>query len=306
MKNPIHSAQFLAILSLAFAAPLAASEAPVLKTVPIRAQLYHITGAMANSVMLTGRDGTLLVDSGDSVAVGQSIQKAIAETGAKPVDYLINTHRHFDHVNGNAVFGGSGAAIVAHESVRRSLETAPTRSGTPLLPREALPTICFSQDLTLFFDDEIVCLFHPLGDTPGHTSGDIVAYFRNSDVLAVGDLMFSGMYPYIDTQEGGVDGMVTALRKIRGIIREKTVVVPGHGPLTDRRGMGEYADMLESVADSVRALAAEGKSLDEIKAAHPTAQWDATYNKGSVSPDMFVEMVYKTLRATASGPTSGR
>lgn len=292
---------FLALALFSLALPLRAADAPAAKAVPIRDGLYRIEGPMANSVVLTGRDGVLLVDSGDSLAVAEAIRTAIAGVDAKPVEFVINTHRHFDHVNGNALFGANGATIIAHESVRRSLESAPTLPNAAILPREALPTVCFSQDLTLFYDDEIVCLCRPIGDAPAHTAGDIVVYFRNADVIHVGDLMFNGMYPYIDTTDGSVRGMVTALRKIKGMIREKTVVVPGHGPLSDRQGLSDFADMLDDVANTVAALAAQGKTLEEIQAAHPTARWDERYGKGFVTPDHFVEMVYKTLRARGSG-----
>jgi cyclase len=272
----------------ALSANAIASAAPV-EAVPIARDLYRLSGTMANCVFLTGSDGVLLVDSAESADLAQAMRSAIATATDKPVEYLVNTHSHFDHTNGNRVFAAENAGIIAQSSAREELVKAVE------LPPEALPQICFDDDLTLFFDDDVVYLLHP--NTRGaHTSGDIVVFFSRRNVLATGDLFFNGTYPYIDTARGGwAEGMAASIREALRLINDKTIVVPGHGPLSDRSGLADYAAMLEDVDAKVRAMADAGMSLEKIQKAGPTAAWDARYGHGFVPPEKFVEMVYEGI-----------
>ncbi len=298
-RNPDSKTGIAFLFALAFLALSATAlqgEGPAAGTLHLRGGVFRITGPMANSTVLSGEDGSLLVDSGRSEAEAKAIQAAIETAGLSHVEYLVNTHRHYDHVGGNAVFGRGGAAIVALNSARENLAKFPILQNAPLLPPEALPSICFDKELTLFFDGEVVSLYHPQG--PAHTEGDLVVYFHHADVIATGDLLFMGSYPYIDPS-GSAAGMASSLREVAAMIGEHTIVVPGHGPVTDRKGLLDAAQMLEDVAQTVAALKAEGKTLPEIVAAHPTSRWDETYGKGFMSPDNFVKLVFDTLPAPA-------
>jgi glyoxylase-like metal-dependent hydrolase (beta-lactamase superfamily II) len=294
LRSNLRNAFLFSLISLALSSSALQAEGAASETVHLRGGVFRLTGTMANSTALSGADGTLLVDSGQNETEAKAMLAAIQTAGLGPVDYLVNTHRHYDHVAGNAVFGSGGAAIIATPSVRESLATNPILPNVPLLPSVALPSICFDKELTLFFDGEVVSLYHPQG--PAHTEGDLVVYFRHADVLATGDILFWGMYPYIDPA-GSAPGMATALREVAAMIGEHTIVVPGHGPLTDRKGLLLAADMLEDVSQTVARLAAEGKTLPEIIAAHPSARWDEAFGKGFMSPDNFVQLVYNTLPA---------
>jgi glyoxylase-like metal-dependent hydrolase (beta-lactamase superfamily II) len=296
MRSNLGNALLFSLISLALSSSALQAEGPASEAVHLRGGVFRLTGTMANSTVLSGADGALLVDAGQNDAEAKAMRAAIETAGFGSVDYLVNTHRHYDHVAGNAIFGSAGAAIIAHTSVRESLATSPILPNVPLLPSVALPSICFDKELTLFFDGEVVSLYHPQG--PAHTEGDLVVYFRHADVLAAGDILFVGSYPYIDNP-GSAAGMAAALREVAAMIGEHTIVVPGHGPVTDRKALLVTADMLEDISQTVARLAAEGKTLPEIVAAHPTARWDETFGKGFMKPDNFVQIVYNTLPARA-------
>lgn len=246
--------------------------------------------------MLKESDGTLVVDSANTLDIAKDLQATIKTTGSGPVDYLINTHWHYDHVNGNPVFADAEATIVAHKAVRSKLQMTPTQEGNALLPKNALPEICFDQDLTIFFENETVYIYHP--ETDGaHTMGDSVVYFKTSNVIAMGDLLFAGMYPYIDPNDNGwPQGMVAALHDVEKMIDDKTIVIPGHGPVTDKKGLQESADMLQDIGQKIDIMIKEGKTLEQIKKARPTADWDEKYGKVWMNGDTFTELVYNCLK----------
>ena len=304
MKTPFFRLAALAA-SLAFSPVLlhSAQTAPEGVTAkPLRGNLVLLEGPLANCVALTGPEGTILVDSGEDAAYAAAMEKALPAESGK-VRFLFNTHKHFDHVNGNAYFAGKGAVLLAQESVRREL----AEEGE--VPPEALPTVLFADTMSLHLDGEDVLLFHP--QTGGaHTNGDSVAFFPKADVLVAGDLFCNGMFPYLDPKGGNVPGIVKSLRLVAERIGEHTLVVPGHGALTDRQGLLHYADLLESAHKAVTSLMEEGKSLDEILALQPTAPLDAELGSLTIrmfgknyrsDPDTIVRMIYKSNLACGLG-----
>ena len=285
------------ITALTFACQSLLGTQPAITPVKIADRIYNCTVRYNNCVMIDGKDGVLLVDSGESVELGEALKVGITTVTDKPVEYLVNTHRHYDHVNGNEVFARSGAMIIAHSSVRTYLQAKPSRGdGKDLLPPIALPELCFSQDLTLFFDDEVINLIH-LDTNGAHTEGDVIVFFREANVIDVGDLMFSGMYPYINNEGGWITGVVASLRKVQGMIDEKTVVVTGHGPLTNKQGLADYATMLEDVGTKVSAMMKEGWTLEEITQAKPTAAWDDKYGSSWMNGDKFTKLIYDSFKS---------
>ena len=172
---------------------------------------------------------------------------------------------------------------------------------TPPRPFEAWPTeTFFAEDKEIFFNDEAIQVFYQ----PGHTDGDVLVFFRRSDVVASGDLFQTTTYPLIDAARGGsVQGIINGLNRLLDITipRDKeeggTYVVPGHGRLSDEADVVEYRDMLTIVRDRIQDLIGKGKSLAEVKAAGLTRDYDGRYGAttGAWTTDQFIEVIYREL-----------
>jgi cyclase len=298
---------FHCVASALFASALCCAAANATVTpVKVADNVYTFTGPMANCTALVTDDGILMVDSGETAQLGEELLAAVGTLSPKPVRYLVNTHLHFDHTSGNAAFAAAGATIIGQDNMRRSFTTKISPPNNALPPREAWPVQTFSDSMTIFIGGEEVFIHH--AQTHGaHTAGDAFVYFRRANVLATGDIMFNGMFPSIDLSEGGwTRGIAASCRAAASIIDNKTIVIPGHGPLTDKKGLEAYAVMLDDISSRVEALAAQGKTLDQIKAAHPTDRWDEMCGHSTlppaftVTPDYFVYVVYEGIVAHAN------
>ena len=278
-----------------------------------------LVGAGGNIVVQAGDEGVLVIDTGIG-ARGADVLAAIRRISAKPIRIVINTHVHADHsganetiaATGNALSGNApgnsglalaSARVLAHENVLKRM-SAPSGEPSPR-PFGAWPTeTFFGEDKEIFFNDEAIQLFHQ----PGHTDGDVVVFFRRSDVVASGDLFLTTTYPVIDAQNGGsVNGLIDGLNRLLDITIPKdkqeggTYVIPGHGRLSDEADVVEYRDMLTIVRDRIQDLVAKGKTLAEVKAARPTLDYDGRYGAatGPWTTDMFIEAVYRELERRA-------
>ena len=238
---------------------------------PIRGNVSVLEGSGGNIAILHGPDGKLLVDSGLSKA---NVSAALERIGRDPVRYVVNSHWHFDHTDGNAWMSAAGATIVAHENTRRRMSTA-TRVEAwdftfPASPKGALPHVVFRGGTTLHFNDTTVAL-EPY--TAGHTDTDVRVTFREVDVVRLGDTWWNGQYPFMDYSTGGsIDGMIRAAEENVYAVTDKTTIIPGHGPIGGRRRLTEFRDMLRSARDAVATLKRQGRSADEAVAAKPTAK----------------------------------
>ena len=260
----------------------------------LRRNVSALIGAGGNIAVLPGSDGKLIIDSG-YLGTRSKIANALSSLSPDPIKHLVNTHWHFDHTDGNEWMHAAGATITAHENTRKHLSTS-TRVEDwnftfPPSPAGAIPTDVFNADKTIQLNGATIALKHY---GPAHTDGDISAYFVEADVFHTGDTWWNGYYPFIDYSTGGnVDGMIKAAEANLTMVTDKTIVVPGHGPVGGKAEMIEYRDILASIRDRVAALKGEGKSLNEIVAAKPTAAYDAKWGRGFVNGEFFTKLVYK-------------
>ena len=281
---------------LSFAVARAEEPPQKLETQKLAEGLYLITGPGGNIALTVGNTGVLLVD--DQIApMTPQLKKAVAAVTPKPVRFVFNTHWHGDHTGGNAVLGGDGAVIVAHENVRKRLSTeqfqAVMNRKVPPSPEPALPVITFTDSIAFHVNGDDLEIVHV---DPAHTDGDSIVYFKKANVLHMGDTFFSNGYPYIDLGSGGsVDGYVKAADRALAIAQPTTKIIPGHGPVVDREKLRVFRDMIATIRDRIKKLAAAGKTLEQVQAAKPTAEFDATWGGAFIKPTVLVETVYKEV-----------
>jgi len=289
----------LALLLSFFALPAVAQQdfsKVEIRTEKLSDTVYMLTGAGGNLGLSVGEDAVFLVDD-QFAPLTPKIEAAIAKITPKPVKFVLNTHWHFDHTGGNENLGKAGALIVAHENVRKrmSVENFIDFLGmkTKPDPRGALPVVTFTSDVTFHLNgDEIYVVHVP----KAHTDGDAVVHFRKSGVIHMGDTFFNKLYPFIDTSSGGtVEGVIAAAEGALQASNERTKIIPGHGPLATRAELQAYRDMLATISARIRDQLRAGRTLEQVKAAKPTAEFDAAWGKGFLNPDRFVEMLYKNL-----------
>ncbi|HKW37950.1 MAG TPA: MBL fold metallo-hydrolase [Burkholderiales bacterium] len=259
--------------------------------------VYMMTGAGGNLGVSVGEDGVFLIDD-QFAPLTPKIEAAIAKLNAKPVRFLLNTHWHFDHTGGNQNLGKAGAIIVAQENVRKRLSQegfiAFLGMKTKPEPAVALPIVTFTRDVTFHLNGDEIRAFHA---PRAHTDGDTIVHFAKSDVIHTGDTFFNGLYPFIDTSSGGsVAGVLAAADRVLKMAGEKTKIIPGHGPLAGKAELKKYRDMLAAVSGRISGQIKQGKTLEQVIASRPSAQFDAVWGKGFLPPDKFVEMLYGNLK----------
>lgn len=271
-----------------------AEEAPTIESQEVAEGIYMLVGQGGNLGLSIGEDATFLIDD-QFAPLTPAIQKAIRELGGGDVDFLLNTHFHGDHTGGNENFGKAGALIFAHDNVRERLSVERIVSGerTPPMAEAGLPVVTFNDAIDFHINGETIHAFHV---DNAHTDGDTIIHFREANVFHMGDVLSSGMYPFIDVDNGGsIDGMIAALEKAVAHSGPGTRFIPGHGPLCDRKDVEKHLEMLRTVRDRVAKLKAEGLKLEEVLAAAPTADLDETWGDGSINGTDWVTFVYDSL-----------
>ncbi|VAW00809.1 MBL-fold metallo-hydrolase superfamily [hydrothermal vent metagenome] len=229
-------------------------------------------GAGGNIGISYGPDGTVLIDD-QFAPLTPKIQAAIADFGAEPVKYLINTHWHFDHSGGNENFGKAGALIMAHDHVRERMVAGANVAGRDVAPAApaALPVVTYHHGLKLHLNGDVVEVMH---QKHGHTDGDSIVFWKKANVLHMGDLFFNKVtLPFIDLQSGGnARGVLAAAEKALTIVNDQTKIIPGHGPMASKADLMAYRDMMKSVIAAVQQAQSEGKSLAEVKEMKPAVR----------------------------------
>jgi len=287
--------------------------------VKVRDNVYMLVGAGGNTTVFFGPEGVMVVDT-QFAPMSTKIINAIRAVTDGPIRYIVNTHVHGDHIGGNEAIAKAGhfraggnvvgdigsaatatAAIIAHENVLKRL-SAPPAPGQTAVPFAAWPTETFITPKREFlFNGEAVQIIH---EPNAHTDGDSMVFFRRSDVLATGDLFTTVMYPFIDVANGGtIDGYVNALNAIIDItvpsnVNEGgTMVIPGHGRLCDEQDVIEYRNMATIVRDRIKEYVKRGMTLEQVKAAKPTLDFDPRYgtDTGFWTTSMFIETIYKQM-----------
>ena len=256
--------------------------------------LFGIGGNIAASI---GEDGVLIVDNMFPEMVPK-VRTAIAELGGGDIDYAVNTHWHFDHAEGNLTLGPAGTSIVAHDNSAAMmaktniLNLVITKYLQEAYPREARPAISFDDRMRLYFNGDEIDIVHA---GPAHTAGDAAVIFRKHNAVHFGDVFNNTGYPFIDADSGGgIDGMIAFCQSILDEVGPNAVIIPGHGEVTDSATLQAYIDMLKAVRERVAAMIAEGKSMEEVMAAKPTADFDETFGPEENSLG-FVNRVYTSL-----------
>lgn len=293
----------------------AAGATPVTRQA-LRGGISVLMGSGGNITALGGADGKFMVDAGIAVS-RKKIQAALAEIGPEPLRYLVNTHWHWDHTDGNAWAHADGATILALPATRRRMSTT-TRVDDwgytfPPFPAAGLPTVLITSVKTMRFDGETIRI-RPY--VVSHTDGDLSVYFAKADVLSTGDTFWNGVYPFIDySVGGGIDGMIRAANANLAMTTNRTIVIPGHGPVGNRANLVAFRDMLMTIRKSISEMKQRGMTVEQVVAAKPTASFDAKWGHFVIGPDLFARLVYRgiptkrprrhTMTRAANDPATG-
>ncbi len=262
----------------------------------LRGGVYMLTGAGGNIGLSVGDDGAFIVDD-QYAPLTPRILTAIGAITSRPIRFVINTHWHGDHTGGNENVGRTGAVIVAHNNVRKRMSVEQFNEvfnrRTPPSPAGALPVVSFNDSITFHLNGDDLIAFHI---PPAHTDGDAIIHFSKADVVHMGDTFFATGYPFVDVSSGGhVNGIIGVADRVLAMCKPATIIIPGHGPVSDCANLREYRNMVASVRDKVRAEMQKGRTLEQLKAAGLTAEYDAKWGRGFIQPPVFVELVYRSL-----------
>jgi glyoxylase-like metal-dependent hydrolase (beta-lactamase superfamily II) len=272
------------------------------KVVPVAGGVSMLVGDGGNIGVTTGKDGIFIIDDQFEPLLPK-IRAALKTLADGPVRFVVNTHFHGDHTGSNARLREAGAVIIAQENVRKRLgmERLDRETGKTIPPKppESWPLLTYANGVNLYLNGDELEVTHV---ARAHTDGDSIIRFKKANVVHMGDTFFNGGYPFIDVDSGGsIDGAIAAVDQVLATVDDRTKIIPGHGPLANKADLQTYRNMLASTRDRVKTLIAQGKTLDQIVAAKPTAQWDAKWGKEFMPPDIFVSFVHRSLTEKPAG-----
>lgn len=259
-----------------------------IKATKVAGSVYMLTGAGGNIGVSVGDDGIVIVDD-QFAPLAPKIREALRGITAKPLRFILNTHFHGDHTGGNEALGRE-APIVAHKNVRKRLKSGSGQ--TPAAPAGALPIITFDASMFIHLNGEDIRASH---FPSGHTDGDSVIYFTESNVVHMGDHFFNGRFPFIDVNAGGsVRGYIRNVYMVLGSIPDGVKIIPGHGPLADKAALQRFADMLKGSVAAIEGGIRAGRTLDQMKTDKVLAQWES-WSWQFINTDAFLTTIYNEV-----------
>lgn len=285
----------LAAISVSATAENHNATTPSFRSAAITDQVSMLRGKGGNVAVLTGEQGILMVDD-DYQNMTPALKTALQPFGGEnKLTYIINTHWHGDHTQGNLHFGHS-AKIVAHDNVRERLLTSQEvklfKMVTEPYPEHALPSITYQKELTLHINGEEVSVMHLPG---GHTDGDSVVFFNKANVIHMGDLYFNGFFPFVDVQNGGsVLKMSKNVTDVLSMIDDNTIVIPGHGPVSNKTELTAFRDMLRGTYTEVQEMRDKGMNLGQMQVEGLSADW-MDWTGGFLSEQVWIGIVNSSI-----------
>jgi cyclase len=260
-----------------------------IKVTKVSGTVYMLEGSGGNIGACVGGDGILLVDD-QFAPLAPKIKAALKQISDKPIRYVVNTHFHGDHAGGNAEFGAE-STIIAHENVRKRLQEGGTVGGSAVQPaaKDALPVITFNDRATVHINGEDVRAIH---FPHGHTDGDSIIFFPQSNVIHMGDDFVTYGFPFVDTKSGGsVSGMIAGVEKALALAPADVKIIPGHGPLSTVADARKFVDMLKETRGLVADAVKQGKTPDQMKQEHLLAKYEQL-GKGFIKTDGWIDVLY--------------
>lgn len=267
-----------------------------IKATKVAGNVYMLQGSGGNIGVSVGPDGILIVDD-QFAPLADKIKATLKTLGDGKLKFVLNTHYHGDHTDGNVAFGPE-ALIIAQENVRKRLSTEQVskffKRTTPPAPKEALPVVTFDHAVSVFFNGEEIKVIH---FPHSHTDGDSIIFFTNSNVIHMGDNFFNPRFPVVDLEAGGnVVGMTKTVGEVISKLPAGVKIIPGHGPLSEADGLKAFHRMLLETTDIVRKKKKDGKTLEKIKAEGLPEEWKS-WGEGYIKTDVWLELVYNSLSA---------
>ena len=290
------------VAAVLYAAPVLAQDfaAARIETHRLTPNLFmlELIGEGAGNIALsTGTDGSVLVDT-QFAPLNAKILAAVRAAGGSDVKYVINTHWHGDHTGGNEPLGEAGAVIIAHDNVLARMSTeqfmAAFNQRVPPSPAAALPVVTFPSRTTFHLNGDVVQIVHVEN---AHTDGDSIVHFTNANVIHTGDTYMKDVYPFIDvSSNGSIDGFIASADAVLSRSDANTKIIPGHGALANKADMQRFHDMLVAVRGKIQAMIDQGMGEDEVVAANATAEFDAAWGQGFMTPENFNRFTYQSLK----------
>ena len=289
----------LAVISvylLITASQLRAQNDVKINAIPVSDNIYMLTGQGGNIGLFLGEDGTFIIDD-QFAPLTEKILAAIKSVGGDTPRFLINTHFHGDHTGGNENLGNSGTLIVSHDNVRERLVNGSYIKefgmNAPPANEAALPVLTFSDGMHFYINNESVNAVH-VGSA--HTDGDSIIYFEKANVVHAGDVFFNGFYPFIDSANGGsLKGTVAAVDAILAATDSNSKIIPGHGPLADKKQLQAYRDMLATAYSRLLKLKNDGVSAEDAVMKKPLADLEAKWGGGIFTGEKWIGITYPAV-----------
>lgn len=296
LHSVLAAAALLAVLSTASAQSMDDVEIGI---EPLAAGVYMLTGRGGNIGLVVSEDGAFLIDD-QYAPLTDRILAAVRSVTDQPVKFVLNTHWHGDHTGGNENLAEKGTLVVAHDNVRERMSSEQVSEffgrTTPASADGALPVVTFNDAISFYLGEHEIRSFHV---PHAHTDGDSVVHLPETNVIHAGDVVFYGLYPFVDVDAGGsLDGVIAGVERIAELADGETAIIPGHGPLIDREQLLGYHEMLKTVRERLGDAIEKGMSLEEIQAAGITSEFDEQWGGGFIPPDRWLELLHRGATET--------